>query len=400
MGNVSVVIGANYGDEGKGLVTDYLSTKDTTVIRFNGGAQAGHTVVTPDGKRHVFHHFGSGSFAEAKTYLSPFFIVNPIMFAMEKEELEKIKVYPEITVDQHCPVTTPFDIMLNQAKETFLGNKRHGSCGLGINETIQRDKEPQFRLRVNDLIEPNFHVKRILNKIMTEWVPQRVKVLGLPEIPSTIYNTGLIERWLEDVESFFDFTSMGEWNRSTDLDSWGPIVFEGAQGLRLDQDNINFPHVTHSKTGLTNVVSMLNWADYKKPIDVYYVTRTYLTRHGNGPLPSEVSSPDKIYKNIKDDTNVANQHQGVLRYGYLDWGRFNWEVELDLQAARSRIEVRPAVVITCMDQLNENGKIILWRGGNLEECTLEELSNKFYFIWKKKLLASYGPTREDVRVIQ
>ena len=85
---ISVVIGANYGDEGKGLATDYLASQGTKslVVRFNGGAQAGHTVVTPDGCRHVFHHFGSGVFAEADTFLSKFFIVNPILFRTEFEE--------------------------------------------------------------------------------------------------------------------------------------------------------------------------------------------------------------------------------------------------------------------------------------------------------------------------
>ncbi len=74
------VIGANFGDEGKGLITDYLAqTGGDVVVRFNGGAQAGHTVVTPEGRRHVFSHFGSGSFAELPTFFSQHTIVNPIL---------------------------------------------------------------------------------------------------------------------------------------------------------------------------------------------------------------------------------------------------------------------------------------------------------------------------------
>ena len=92
---VNVVIGSNFGDEGKGSVTDLLSIRKTLNIRFNGGAQAGHTVCYRN-KRHVFHHFGAGSFQGAKTYLSKHFIVNPLIFKKEYEELSsKINILPK-----------------------------------------------------------------------------------------------------------------------------------------------------------------------------------------------------------------------------------------------------------------------------------------------------------------
>ena len=82
------VIGSNFGDEGKGLVVDYLcKTGGEVVVRFNGGAQAGHTVVTPEGLRHVFRHFGSGTLYGVPTFLSQFFIVNPIIFFHELQDL-------------------------------------------------------------------------------------------------------------------------------------------------------------------------------------------------------------------------------------------------------------------------------------------------------------------------
>lgn len=86
-----VVIGANFGDEGKGLVTDWLCAQGAgVVVRFNGGAQAGHTVETPEG-RHVFHHLGSGTFCNVPTYLSQYFICNPILFLHELERLQASK---------------------------------------------------------------------------------------------------------------------------------------------------------------------------------------------------------------------------------------------------------------------------------------------------------------------
>ena len=94
MSNVKVIIGANYGDEGKGLMTDYFAAEAKRkeefclVVMGNGGAQRGHTVSTPEGIRHVFHHFGSGTFSGVRTYFPEYFIVNPMVFKKEFTELK------------------------------------------------------------------------------------------------------------------------------------------------------------------------------------------------------------------------------------------------------------------------------------------------------------------------
>jgi hypothetical protein len=111
-GHATVVIGANFGDEGKGLAVDALAARagpsrhaglsrhsDAAVIRFNGGAQAGHTVVTEDGRRHVFSHVGAGAFAGAVTFLSRFFVVQPAIFAREAAELAETGLTPRVYID-------------------------------------------------------------------------------------------------------------------------------------------------------------------------------------------------------------------------------------------------------------------------------------------------------------
>lgn len=142
MKKAKVVIGSGYGDEGKGVFTDFLSSQsnESLVIRFNGGAQAGHTVMTPDGKRHVFGHFGANSFLpNSKTALSKHFVVNPLLFAKEKNILNNMDVDPEVFIHKDCAVTTPYEMILNQWQEDNRGNNRHGSCGVGFGETIQRE---------------------------------------------------------------------------------------------------------------------------------------------------------------------------------------------------------------------------------------------------------------------
>ena len=141
MKDIKIVIGANFGDEGKGLMTDYFSQKpNSIVVCSNGGAQRGHTVTTSDGIRHVFHHFGSGTFNHASTYLSEDFIVNPIIFKQEYDELMKLGYIPNVYINQNCMLTTPFDMMANQIIEENREKNKHGSCGLGIFETIKRYK--------------------------------------------------------------------------------------------------------------------------------------------------------------------------------------------------------------------------------------------------------------------
>lgn len=309
------VIGANYGDESKGKHVDYLCAKHGVdlVVRFNGGAQAGHTVVTPDGRRHVFHHFGSGTFLGVPTYLSRFFVCNPILFNREFDELRpKLSVDPVVYVDPTCLVTTPWDMVINQEVERMRGEKRHGSCGVGFNETIERSKQECFELRVVDLHNHDFRNATIA-RIIKEWLPWRIAELGLnkDKLKSYLDDADYIySAWCLDAGMFMGRTmAVPPPNKSNRPQS---VVFEGAQGLLLDQNYTEgFPHLTRSNTGMANVATLTKeWG--VDEMEALYCTRTYLTRHGAGPLPGEVGT----FHN--DDTNVPHEFQGTLRYAPLD----------------------------------------------------------------------------------
>ena len=110
MSKMIAVIGSGYGDEGKGLMTDYYASKfdDAIVVRSNGGAQAGHTVTTPTGERHVFSHFGSGSYSKTPTYLSEFFVANPMLLAKELKQADDDGIpSPVIGAHPSVLITTP-----------------------------------------------------------------------------------------------------------------------------------------------------------------------------------------------------------------------------------------------------------------------------------------------------
>ncbi|MBC7293790.1 MAG: adenylosuccinate synthetase, partial [Thermoleophilia bacterium] len=284
-----VVIGAGFGDEGKGLITDYLASQQERgiVVRFNGGAQAGHTVVTPDGKRHVFGHVGAGSFAGLPTYLSRFFVANPMLFRKELASLQACCPLPTVYLDPRCPVTTPYDMIVNQVVELARGDSRHGSCGVGFNETVTRTLSGPA-LFVSDLADTEL-VFSILRQIRDEYVPHRLRKLGVNSVPETyarlLRGDDICERYLEDVRVLLSATAIADHRI---FSSFEAVIFEGAQGLFLDETHRFFPYVTRSRTGLHNVVRLLGEAGLDGlRLEVVYVTRTYLTRHGPGPCPTE-----------------------------------------------------------------------------------------------------------------
>ena len=144
MKDIKIVIGANFGDEGKGLMTDYFcaaAPSQALVVLSNGGAQRAHTVVTPEGYRHVFRHIGSGSFVDADTWMCKHFIVNPVIFIQEYRKLAKHGIINfNIYMDPRCKLTTIFDMLINQVIEINRGTNKHGSCGIGVYETVYRNQ--------------------------------------------------------------------------------------------------------------------------------------------------------------------------------------------------------------------------------------------------------------------
>lgn len=295
-----VVIGASFGDEGKGLVTDYLCSQGAgIVVRFNGGAQAGHTVVTPEGERHVFRHIGSGTFLGIPTFLSQFFVCNPILFFEERKQLIELGFHPVVYAHPDCLVTTFMDMLINQHKEDKRGTKRHGSCGVGFHETIVRSGIPELKITMADLWNGGKRLESQLVEICHKYAKWRTG--------ESYENTMAIEEFISCCRHFADCVNPLGIGQCKDP------VFEGAQGLLLDMDNKEFfPHVTHSKTGMHNVNTLCQQAGITEK-EIYYVSRTYLTRHGAGPLPGE----DKSLA-YEDDTNHPTQYQGQLRFAPLD----------------------------------------------------------------------------------
>lgn len=355
MKRCSIVIGSLWGDEGKGHMTDLLCNSPNSLnVRFNGGAQALHTVVTPDGKRHAFRHFGAGTFAGAKTYLSEDFIVNTVAFSKERNELiDSFHIIPYEFVNPNCLVTTPWDVYINQAIETLRGENRHGSCGFGINETVERSMNLKYKITVLDLLFQDKLIEKLL-AIQEEYVKMRLKneySLAIEDLPEE-YQKLITDK--ENINMFLfyaeEFIANVQIHENGIINKFDNVVFEGAQGLLLDQNNsAYFPHVTTSNTGIKNVMKILEDLNFKEHIDIYYMSRCYMTKHGAGPFKSEVS--EKPYSNIVDLTNVPNEFQGTLRFGYLDFDLLAYEINKDLKNLVLPANVN--ITFTCLDQVDD-----------------------------------------------
>lgn len=408
MKTANAVIGAAWGDEGKGLMTDYLAHKyigDCVVIRFNGGAQAGHTVVAPTGKKHIFHHICSGSFAGAATYLSNHFIVNPIMFRQEYEELESKGIKPYVMVDKQCIVTDPFDMMRNQIKEASRVN-RHGSCGLGINETVTRHKDHQKPFCVSDFLKKRCwdggsnRAPMLKDALLWSRDIYARKVLRderfdiPPEYEVFFSDDNIIDHYIEDIDFFLEHTTIVP--SKFVADGFDHYIFEGAQGLLLDEESGFYPHVTRSRTGLTNVVELCYEMDINC-LNVSYMTRTYTTKHGAGRMPHELK--EKPYVSILDDTNILNAWQQHPRYSYLNLDLLNVAIRKDLYSVRnnSGLWINPGIGLTCIDQissLSSVGYILNNKVKFRDICQLKKVIENKTDLEIKYL--SNGPTRKDI----
>lgn len=338
---ISIVLGLGYGDEGKGLSTAYLcqQSKKPLVIRFSGGHQAGHTVVDEQGRRHVFSNFGAGSLVGAPTYWSHFCTFNPLAYWKEKQALAKLKIEPTLYLDALAMVATPYDIAYNQKTEQV---QRHGSCGVGFGATLTRNQTPNL-LFAQDLLYPQV-LQQKLQAIRAYYVKKSAGTdwLGVVEEQVALFCQLVTEMRpklnIVREQAFFQ-----------ENHNFDHFIFEGSQGILLDMDHGFFPNVTYANTTSKNAFTILNRNTLfgATPPEIYYTTRAYQTRHGNGFLSNEQMPVN--YVAHPQETNQYNPWQGQQRVSPLDINLINYALDCDLNYSYS--VKRRHLIITCMDQL-------------------------------------------------
>ncbi len=399
MNSSDVVVGLGFGDEGKGTIVDFLAHppgREVTVVRHNGGAQAAHNVVTPAGQHHMFAQFGSGLFAGAATHLSRFMLFNPSNLTWELDHLDGLGIpdaMETLTIDPNALVITGFHRAAGRLRELARGDGRHGSCGQGIGETASLAlQHPDSVLRAGELadraltIERLHHIQKLLVEDMIDsGIPRGTEQLGL--------GTPWLEAWSwfaassDYIEELYDETAeiIGRLRVASDIEvltAADHVIFEGAQGVMLDEDFGHAPHTTWSKTTSLNAHTLMDEAGYTGTRRTIGVTRTYGTRHGPGPFSehAEVDFPE-----------LHNEHgdwQGGWRQGWLNVDVLNYAIKAD-----ERVD---CLAVTHLDHLRPGWKVTVDQ--KLEECdhaafgdVLAEQTHK------PVLIGSWGPTARDKR---
>lgn len=394
------VIGANYGDEGKGATTHTVACRynAAAVARFNGGPQAGHTVQLYDGKKHIFSSLTSGSFFGSINYISEHCLVNPRNLQEEKRAFIKVSgTTPMIFIHPDAQVISPWDIALNQFIEHGKGDAKHGSCGMGIGETMRRvlaERAPKFQIK--DCSDPNKLFMFCTD--MRSWFIKRAKeeaeqghftYLNEPQIELLDflmkYPTDLTTKMYEFALSLQNCIISPVYRNLKEDDI---IVFEGAQGLLLDEDDPDHqPHVTWSKTGLTNVIKECVKYDIDL-VKVYYVTRPYLTRHGNGPILAGIET-ENVWG--PDLTNKPNAYQGSLRYAHLDWAKLQRRIMADMALTEgSPFKPEFRIALTCRDQTEGEEEFQFLRDGHMSKIHPDGLMDEIEAATKMAVVDVHG----------
>ncbi len=324
---VKVVIGANAGDEGKGLVSGSLARqamnehKKTLTVFYNGTIQRAHSFGD-----NLYHCVAAGIEFGSDTFYHKMFVIDPIALW-----LKQVKVY----IDPNCRLILPCDIKKNRNLEKSRGDKRHGSCGMGLFAAVTRSKQPGMYVSAREMLNPYMlltHVKVIGKKYSTDF--------------DDVYN---LDNFMKATAYVANNCEIIGFEELLEKNHYETIIYEGGQGLLLDQGNKDdFPHLTPSSVGIYNIhddIAKLNCTP-----ELYYVSRTYMTRHGAGPMEAECTKED-INPDIVDKVNQPNEWQGSLRFGYINPDTLYKRVQKDASQYSEKAQIN--MVLTHLNYTNE-----------------------------------------------
>jgi adenylosuccinate synthase len=326
-----LLVDLGFGDAGKGLLTDFLvrRTGATVVVRYNGGAQAGHNVVTPDGRHHTFAQFGSGTFvAGVRTFLSRHVVIHPTALLAEAAALAARGIgdaLSRLCVSEGALVITPFHQAAGRLRELARGAGRHGSCGVGIGEAVGDALErPDEAVVAGDLREPvrlRPRLRRLRERKREEMATLAGAIPAGPAGDAAARELGLfvgddlLDRWLAEAARLAALglvapdSILADW-----LDGAAAVVFEGAQGVLLDERAGFHPYTTWSRCTLDNALEILAEAAPGAEVRRIGVLRAHAVRHGPGPLPTET---EELRPAVREH-NGFGEWQGAVRYGWFD----------------------------------------------------------------------------------
>jgi adenylosuccinate synthase len=331
----TVIVGAQWGDEGKGKVTDLLAERADAVIRFQGGNNAGHTIVR-DGHVFKLHLMPSGILHPGKLcVIGNGVVIDPRVLTEELDDLRRRRVdVTGLRISANAHLIMPYHLLLDEAGEQKLGKLEIGTTKRGIGPCYA-DKAARLGIRMQDLLDE----KILKKKITAAMEPKRLTLRPHEKDPSLDLHT-MVEDYLtygHRLEQYIADTARLVWDL---LDAGREVIFEGAQGALLDIDHGTYPFVTSSNP-LAGAACVGAGVGPKDIDEVWGVTKAYATRVGSGPFPTELDGE------LADGLRAAGGEFGTTtgRPRRIGW--------LDLVALRyaARLNSLTALVVTKLDVL-------------------------------------------------
>lgn len=378
-----LIVGSQWGDEGKGKVIDILAQKADLVVRYQGGANAGHTLVV-DGKKTVLHLIPSGILnPESKCLITPGVVIDPEKLITEIEGLEKngqLKDPKQLLISDSATVILPYHKSIDALRENSLGSKKIGTTGRGIGPAYE-DKASRKALLMRDLFSSNLKEKLEANLIEKNHLIEKLYGDEAFEVEPLVEK---IQAWAEKLSAFrCKDTSLVIHNA---LEEKKKVLFEGAQGTLLDLNHGTYPFVTSSSTtaGSCCIGAGVGPKEIKTVVGI---TKAYTTRVGAGPFPTELF--DEVGEKIQHQGHEFGATTGRTR-------RCGW---FDLVAMKYAIRVNgitdiALMKIDCLSGLDEIKVCVAYEIDGVETsdfpCNQEDLEKA------KPILKSIKSWAEDI----
>ncbi len=362
MANV-VVIGLQWGDEGKGKIIDLLAEQADIVVRFQGGNNAGHTIVV-NGKKHIFHLIPSGILhPEKRCCIGNGVVIDPAVLLEEFKKLKEngVELTPQrFLISERAHLIMPYHKAIDLAREAKKGKTKIGTTGRGIGPCYE-DKAARTGFRMIDLMDKSFFENRLKTQIEEKnfYLTQYLKAEGVDfrETAQTYFE------YAEKLAPFIGDVAQFLWKAKEESKN---ILFEGAQGTHLDMDHGTYPYVTSSNTVASSICSGAGF-----PINaidtIIGVCKAYTTRVGGGPFPTELT--DSLGDYLREKGKEFGATTGRPR-------RCGW---LDLVVVKQAVRLNGVqkLALTKLDVLTGLEEIKVCIGYNYQGKTIDYVPTSF-----------------------
>ena len=306
---VNLVIGTQWGDEGKGKVVDYFSRNADYVVRFQGGANAGHTIKVGD-EVYKLHLTPSGVIQGKVGIIGNGMVIDPETLIEEMDELTKRGIKPNLLISDRVNIIMPYHKILDGAEEKLLGDKKIGTTKKGIGPCYT-DKITRKGIRAIDLINID-----TLSKKLDDIIPIKQKLFSIYNIDIKLNKKEILEKYIEYGKFLKDYIVPTQITINKAIESGKNILFEGAQGTMLDVDYGTYPFTTSSHTIAGGSCIGAGVGPHQIG-DIIGIVKAYTTRVGEGPLPTELFDKTGKYLQTKGGEFGATTGR-PRRCGWLD----------------------------------------------------------------------------------